>query len=440
MKNKYSLIGSLFILASVFTTLLLMSSLNQPGDEDKRTEILVYIQRDSLDFPSNQRNALLPDEITIRSAKLKRAIEHRQVRNITRGFPDFVEADTLQISENGRLVKLPNFSRVFRFKMNNENEMDSAIAELSRIPGVLFAQRHLDPKPCGDPYYANQWYLKNPGGYVTNPYNLSCQVAGMTSTLNAGIDIKAEDAWAITTGNPNIKIGLFDTGVKLNHEDLVGRVTGDGEYSSDPHGTVMAGLLVANANNSIGIRGVDWNAQVISKRLWNGNNYRGDDIAAQKIIEGVNSGVHILNNSYSGPQGPNQAGYLLRSALAYAYKMNRVVVASMGNNGNSDPLLYPAAFGHGVIAVGAITGNGQWANKYSNFGTHIDLSAPGGQTMTDCTDDEFYDPKCILSTWNDVRVRTDHYAGGFGTSQAAALVSGVASLLKGYNQPLQRRY
>ncbi|MDI6804869.1 MAG: S8/S53 family peptidase, partial [Bacteroidota bacterium] len=116
------------------------------------------------------------------------------------------------------------------------------------------------------------------------------------------------------------------------------------------------------------------------------------------------------NHSYGG----SSFSTTLRLAFSYAYKMNRTSVASMGN-GNTNSPRYPAAFGQGVIAVGATTHNDVRAS-FSNYGNHIDVGAPGSY---------------IVSTW-----RNNNYDTISGTSMAAPVVSGIATLLKGYNPNL----
>ena len=123
----------------------------------------------------------------------------------------------------------------------------------------------------------------------------------------------------------------------------------------------------------------------------------------------------MFNNSYGGPDFSTT----LRMAFSYAYKMNRTAVVSMGNNNSSTPS-YPAAFGQGILSVGATNHNDErWTwNQYqgSNYGNHIDFIAPGAE---------------ILSTW-----RGNNYHTITGTSMAAPVVAGIASLLKGYNPNL----
>jgi len=114
-----------------------------------------------------------------------------------------------------------------------------------------------------DEYFSEQWHLHNTGQFGYKP--------------NA--DINAPEAWEITTGDPNIIIAICDTGVELNHPDLVNNlVPGYDFYDSDvdpspaqgeneTHGTMCAGFASAQGNNGIGVAGVTWNCKIMPIRM-----------------------------------------------------------------------------------------------------------------------------------------------------------------------------
>ncbi|MDZ7360450.1 MAG: S8 family serine peptidase [candidate division KSB1 bacterium] len=377
---------------------------------DLSEEMLVYVQPGNLEFPPNQRGALPPDSINIPSIQLRNAFNRFQITSIAKAFPDFSDADTVRSDEAGRLVKIPQFSRIFRLQLPNKAIVDSAIVVLSKIPGVLFAEKNMEARLFLDDDYPLQWHLNNTGQLGGTP----------------GEDIRAESAWSIFTGSSSIRIGVIDSGIELGHDDLTGKSSGDAyttganfPVTTQNHGTHVAGIAAASHNNVGRVRGVDANARIVSRRIFqadrvslpnNPDGYVGDSEAANQIISAVDAGSHVLNNSW----GSASYSSTLRSAFAYAYKLNRVAVAAMGN-ASSSTTEYPAGFGQGIIAVGATTNIGG-RSSFSNTGNHIDVSAPGSN---------------IYST-----ITGNSYTYYSGTSMATPIVSGIASLLKGYNSNL----
>jgi subtilisin family serine protease len=299
---------------------------------------------------------------------------------------------------------MPNMAKIFRIPIQEGISRGSVMDSLKRLPEVLFAEPNMDAKLFADPTYSNQWHLNNTGQSGGTP----------------GADIKAEQAWSIFTGSSSVILGVIDSGVETNHEDLSGKASGDSPDGSY-HGTHVAGIAAAKANNDLGGRGVDWNAQILSKRIFDHNGYVGDATAANQIISAANS-AHILNNSWGG----TSYSTTLRMAFAYAYKMNRTAIVAMGNDYEyGNPITYPAAFGQGIIAVGATTDQDA-RSGYSQTGNHIDVVAPGG--INPYPNNNLHD---IWSTWGG-----GTYRWLAGTSMAAPIVSGIASLLKGYNTNL----
>jgi hypothetical protein len=171
---------------------------------------------------------------------------------------------------------------------------------------------------------------------------------------------------------------------------------------------------------------VDWNAQLHAQRI---DNVAGDAGTYQAIVDAVNysANVKVLNNSWVLTQSQSDLrprySTTVRLAFAYAYKMNRVAVCANGNYQQSYPnqTYYPAGFGQGIIAVGA-TDNLDQVAYFSQVNNGIDVASPGVS---------------ILSTYRNGATFSDpNYEYLSGTSMASPLVSGIASLLKGYNSNL----
>jgi hypothetical protein len=116
-------------------------SVNAQLKEDLKREINVYIVPDSLDFPANLRGAISHRNLIIRSKKLERILDKFNTESISRGFPDFRDEDTIKTREDGAKIKIPNLSRIFGVRLSRKDDIDSATAELSRLPGILFAEK-----------------------------------------------------------------------------------------------------------------------------------------------------------------------------------------------------------------------------------------------------------------------------------------------------------
>jgi thermitase len=288
-----------------------------------------------------------------------------------------------------------------------------------------------------DANFANQWSLRNSGSFSL-------------STAVAGNDMKAVDAWDVTTGSSSVIVCIIDSGAKLDHPDFAGRIwqntkeiAGNGKdddangkiddvqgwdfayNDNDPtddhgHGTNVAGIIGANGNNSIGYAGIDWNCKLmIIKGLKNDNTgqYSWWESA---VYYAADNGAKVINMSLVG--SANSAS--LEAAINYAWNKGCIVVACMGND-NTSALRYPAAFAN-LIAVGSVNPDGKtsipffWgATSGSNYGSFIDVCAPGNY---------------IFGLKFDSNINYNSYWGG--TSQATPHVAGLASLMLAKNPKL----
>ena len=192
------------------------------------------------------------------------------------------------------------------------------------------------------------------------------------------------------------------------------------------HGTQIAGVIAAQANNVQGIVGVAPGAKVqpIRALSWRGGLL--SDIASAITwasggpVEGIpanSTPSNVINLSFAVEAAcPNS----LQAAIDDAIGRGAVVIASAGN-ANSNVANFAPANCDGVIAVGA-TGRDGLRAPYSNWGSGVDLSAPGGSTNGG-----------VLSTSNSgaTTPSTPSYANDEGTSVAAAHVAGAAAILRG---------
>lgn len=253
------------------------------------------------------------------------------------------------------------------------------------------------------------------------PVMLICDVAAFSA--NSINDPLVPDQWgwlrihsdmAYDTGfhGSGVIVAVLDTGVDTTHPDLKDNLISgynfvdknDNVTDLDGHGTMVAGIIAAVANNSEGIVGVAPKVKIMPLKVLTskGGNWIDLDLA---IIYAAIKGADIITMSLGG-RSSLLFDAATQAAINFAYQKGCVLVAAAGNDNSSEPF-YPAAYDK-VIAVSAINQSDQKA-PFSNFGSYIDLCAPGVN---------------ILSTFINGK-----YAYGSGTSFAAPFVAGVAALL-----------
>jgi len=221
--------------------------------------------------------------------------------------------------------------------------------------------------------------------------------------------IEADAAWDLVVGGPEQIIAVVDSGVDLDHPDLISKLwVNEGEIPDnmvdddgngcvddvygchfyydqngvyrkdgsvqDPrgHGSHVTGIAAAATDNGVGIAGVSWGARLMSVRvLYESLIGFYSDIAAG-IRYAADQGATVINLSLGG----EPASHVLQEAVNYAHARGVLLVAAAGNNGHiGEPVLYPAACEH-VIAVAATDqADERWYR--SNRGPEVDLAAPG---------------------------------------------------------------
>lgn len=243
-----------------------------------------------------------------------------------------------------------------------------------------------------DPYFtsAAQWYLSKIG---------------------------APAAWDISTGSNAVRVAVVDSGVLASHPDLAGKVLAGYDFvnnDSDPsddngHGTAVAGLIAAATNNQLGMAGLGWSTPVVPVKALDAAGSGSYSGIANSIIWAADQGVKVINLSLGG----TTSSRTLQDAVNYAWSRGIVVIAAAGNNGNSTAF-YPAACAN-VIAVSA-TNSTDTRPSWSNFGSYVDLSAPGAGILT------LQGPSS--------------YANWDGTSFSSPIVAGVTALMIAANPGL----
>ena len=356
-----------------------------------------------------------------------------------------------------------------------------------------------------DQYLANQWYLYNTG--TANLLN-TIESGSAANGIKPNADIRAPEAWKLRNSAKDIIVAVHDSGVYIEHPDLKdniwvnkGEIPGNGidddnngyiddvngwnftfdkkdprarnpnpdpKLSISSHGTHVAGIIGAKANNRIGISGVAWDTQMMVINVDPPRNW----LEAHEYA--INNKASVINNSWGDPEkiSPNRlidyldkSGRLLdilpadispikdRYNKAYdlfntALGEDVVLVYSAGNDGtysrdigrwngvgNLDSTYEERNFMNryfdNVISVGAANALGV-QSPFSSYGLSVDISAPGGDQLLE-------NNLGILSTVaeHDKKVKgvlgndeIGYYAYYEGTSMSAPVISGAAALIR----------
>src|ERR1700675_1740513 len=166
---------------------------------------------------------------------------------------------------------------------------------------------------------------------------------------------RAEQAWDLSVGSPQVVVGVLDTGVDPEQADLRGKLVAGYDYvnnDQDPsddngHGTAVAGIVAANSDNEIGVAGYCWACRLMPVKVVGADGTGFASGLAQGIIWATDHGARVLNLSLGGPV----EDATLAAAAQYAWLHGVLVVAAAGNEGGPT-VDYPAAFPN-VLSVGA---------------------------------------------------------------------------------------
>ncbi len=312
-----------------------------------------------------------------------------------------------------------------------------------------YATQNVSPN---DPRFPLQWH------YLTNG------TAPGESPGGVGLPV----AWDVTTGDPNVVTAILDTGILPGHPDITGSPNllagfdmitdpstandGDGRDSdaTDPgdasgpnecfpgspalpnswHGTHVAGTVgVGITNNAVGVAGINWQVGVLPVRVLGKCGASTTDIndairwAAGLPVPGVPTNptpARVINMSLGTPPGvPCSAAPSTQAAINDAVAAGAAVVVAAGNDAVDASQVLPASCDN-VITVAASDARGHLVSRYSNFGTTIEILAPGGDVARDDNNDG--EPDGVLS------MVQGGYAFFNGTSMAAPHVAGVLAL------------
>lgn len=387
--------------------------------------IRIKLTRDAL---QNSRRALRNQRNGVRTGldALDNLNEQFGVNSYTPTFGALYNSNSRTVSRQAQRHQAWGFDQWYDVKIENGSVRD-AVAAFGEIADVeicepVYRKVRTDNSASeatraewipNDPKFKDQWHYKNSG-----------QTNG-----KIGADISLPEAWSIERGFEEVIVAVVDGGIQQDHPDLKANLWSGGGYNfvddmkqitGDSHGTHVAGTVAAVNNNGIGVSGVAGGSgtgdgiRLMSCQIFNATTFGGSHTA---LIWAADNGATISQNSwgYGDSLVFNQVDL---DAIDY-FNANGggdaldkgVAFFSAGNRG-LEGTYYPGCY-EGAFSVAASDHMDERA-EYSNFGTWVDITAPGGDRAS----------KSVLSTSN----KSD-YVYKDGTSMATPHVSGVAALV-----------
>ena len=303
--------------------------------------------------------------------------------------------------------------RTYLLEFTSVQDIEKCINELENLKGVEYAEKVPLDRMCltpNDPSYSSQWGLANinaPAAWNYFSAGSNVVVAIVDDAIERTHADLSPNLWINSTEIPGNNIDDDNNGYI---DDINGYDVGSNDNNPNPpsssydHGTHVAGIVSARSNNGTGVASIGFSCKLMCVKSTTTvgqvtNGYDG-------IIYAAVSGADIINMSWGGPGSSTTA----QNVVNYAVGEGCILIAAAGND-NVNTQFYPAAYNN-VVSVAATTSSNTKAS-FSNYGSWIDISAPGNN---------------IYST-----TVGNTYGNKSGTSMASPMVAGLAGLMKSLN-------
>ena len=337
----------------------------------------------------------LNTKIDYKIESVQKLVDMEKVPFIAENIEEFGIYEMTQLHPNDKDILL---NHTYQIKFDHWSKVDELIKKISQDFRVEYAEK------------------KELHVNFLTPNDL-----GANSSTGTGMwhlyTMNAQQAWDLSTGDPNVIVAVTDNAILSTHEDLQNKfVQGydapTGGTNTNPcgtndgnHGTHVSGTVGAETNNSIGVSSIGYNVSVMPIKIGDcsgalTHGYEGINYAA-------NNGADVINMSWGGGGSSTYA----QNVCNAAYNAGAILVAAAGNDGTNQQF-YPAAYNN-VISVASTTTNDA-KSSFSQYGTWVDIAAPGS---------------AIRSTY---ATANNGYARIQGTSMASPNVAGLVGLIKSY--------
>lgn len=351
-------------------------------------------------FKSLDQGTFIPSSKILRPEELINRISIKSKKSIRYG----------NTNENARGLKSKFLSDIYRITINEGENLSVVLNELLAYENVIYAE----------PLFYEQLLFEPNDTELASQDHLAV--------------IKAYEAWDVTLGSTDVVVGIIDTGMQLDHEDLQNQLSvnkseevngidddengliddingwdfadndNDPTADKDTHGTRVAGISSARTNNGIGVAGVGYTSKVVPLKIFRSSNNRSSN-SYNAIIYAADQGYDVINLSWGSVGSFSKFN---QDVINYAAIEKNVVIVAAAGNTNADLNFYPASYDN-VLSVAASDINDNRA-PFATYSYKVDIMAPGA---------------FVFSTVNG-----NTYGADGGSSFSAPQVAGAAALVR----------